>query len=197
LFDNQLTGSVPAELANATSLNLLYIGDNSLSGTLPTALGNLDMVKFDVRNNLLSGTIPSSFSNWINVEEFGLFGNDFEGSIPSGIGSSLVFFDISSNAFSGLPTISAPLATTFNVSNNSFTFEDLEPNVSVITSNTGQKSFGSPQNPHVEIGADTLLNAPLPGAGVNDSYYWEKDGVVVSGATESTLALTNLQVADG
>ena len=197
LFDNQLTGSVPAELANATALNLLYIGDNSLSGTLPTVLGNLDMVKFDVRNNLLSGTIPSSFSNWINVEEFGLFGNDFEGSIPSGIGSSLVFFDISSNAFSGLPTISAPLATTFNVSNNSFTFEDLEPNVSVITSNTGQKSFGSPQNPHVEIGADTLLNAPLPGAGVNDSYYWEKDGVVVSGATESTLALTNLQVADG
>lgn len=197
LFDNQLTGSVPAELADATALNLLYIGDNSLSGTLPSALGNLDMIKFDVRNNLLSGTIPSSFSNWINVEEFGLFGNDFEGPIPSGIGASLIFFDISSNAFSELPTITAPSATTFNVSNNHFTFEDLEPNVSVITLNTGQKAFGNEQFLYTDIGADTILSPPLPGVGTSDSYYWERDGVVISGATESTLTLTNLQASDG
>ncbi|VXD15923.1 T9SS type A sorting domain-containing protein [Marinoscillum sp. 108] len=197
LFDNQLTGSVPAELADATALDLLYIGDNSLSGALPSALGNLDMIKFDVRNNLLSGTIPSSFSNWINVEEFGLFGNDFEGPIPSGIGASLIFFDISNNAFSELPTITASSATTFNVSNNHFTFEDLEPNESVITLNTGQKAFGNEQFLYTDIGADTLLSPPLPGVGTSDSYYWERDGVVISGATESTLTLTNLQASDG
>ena len=41
LYDNQLTGSIPAELGNLTNLELLSLFNNQLTGAIPAELGGL------------------------------------------------------------------------------------------------------------------------------------------------------------
>ena len=41
LTDNNLSGEIPAELGDLTSLQNLYLWQNNLSGVIPAALGDL------------------------------------------------------------------------------------------------------------------------------------------------------------
>ena len=60
LYQNLLTGSIPAELENLVNLEELDLGDNQLTGSIPAELGNLanlQVLWFD--SNQLSGSIPA------------------------------------------------------------------------------------------------------------------------------------------
>ena len=64
LRDNQLSGQIPAALANLSSLRVLYLHNNRLSGTLPAELGNLPALRvLQLNGNQLSGAIPENFRN--------------------------------------------------------------------------------------------------------------------------------------
>ena len=53
---NQLSGTIPAELGNLSSLTELELGGNQLSGTIPVELGNLTrLTTLDLNYNQLSG----------------------------------------------------------------------------------------------------------------------------------------------
>ena len=82
------------------------------------------------------------------------------------------------------------------ISDNRFTFEDLEPNSSIIDENRGQKAFGNAQTLNLTPGDNTTLDPPLPGSGANDSYQWEKDFVDIPGATSPTLDIISANSAD-
>ena len=45
LSDNQLSGSIPAQLGNLSSLESLYLSFNQLSGSIPKELGNLSSLE--------------------------------------------------------------------------------------------------------------------------------------------------------
>lgn len=65
LIQNQLTASIPAEIKKKlTSLTVLQMDYNLLSGKIPSTLGNLQNLSIlSLYNNKLSGEIPQSIGN--------------------------------------------------------------------------------------------------------------------------------------
>ena len=55
--ENQLSGTIPTEIAKVLALSTLSLDDNELSGPIPSQLGLLtDLTWLSVRQNQLSGT---------------------------------------------------------------------------------------------------------------------------------------------
>jgi len=81
---NNITGQVPQTLLNMSSLKFLFLGNNSLSGSLPSSVGS-SLKNLDFSYNQLSGSVPS----WAKDSQLNLVTNNFVA-------------DSSSN--SGLPT---------------------------------------------------------------------------------------------
>ena len=80
---NQLSGSIPSQLANLASLWSLQIGGNELSGPIPPQLGNLaSLGHLHLDGNELSGSIPPQLANLVNLEYLELGGNEFSGCVP-------------------------------------------------------------------------------------------------------------------
>lgn len=62
VFDNQLTGTIPAGLANLTNLNQLIIGANRFTGSLPDAIGQMTQLSvINIEACSLSGTALPEF----------------------------------------------------------------------------------------------------------------------------------------
>lgn len=104
---NNLTGTLPRELfeiTSLTSLSILY--ETSLIGNLPHNLGNLqDLETLQVSETGMTGTIPDLSSKLTNLIVVNLSANQFSGELPSGILSeqrdSLRFGVFNRNSFSG------------------------------------------------------------------------------------------------
>ncbi len=104
LGDNNLRGSIPPELGNLSSLQSLDLGDNNLRGSIPPELGNLSSLQsLTLFYNNLSGSIPPELGNLSSLQEIDLFYNNLSGSIPPELGnqSSLQEIDLFYNNLSG------------------------------------------------------------------------------------------------
>jgi serine/threonine protein kinase len=102
LPSSSLTGTIPTEIGNLTTLVRVDLSRNSLSGCLPESLGQLtDMVYLDVSNNALTGTIPTSFSFLDSLQYLAMYSNGIGGTVPVFIGalSNLDTLYLQSNAF--------------------------------------------------------------------------------------------------
>ncbi|KAF2935854.1 hypothetical protein DAI22_04g261500 [Oryza sativa Japonica Group] len=64
---NNITGPIPQALLNLNSLNYLFLGNNSLTGKLPTSIGRSFRV-LDFSYNQLSGYLPS----WVSGKDLQL-----------------------------------------------------------------------------------------------------------------------------
>nr|KYP69465.1 putative LRR receptor-like serine/threonine-protein kinase At4g20940 family [Cajanus cajan] len=144
LRGNQLFGSVPEELLqtdlqmeevdlsvngftgsiaviNSTTLNILNLSSNSLSGLLPTSLSRCSVI--DLSRNMLSGDI-SVIQNWeAPLEVIDLSSNKLSGSLPPSLGtySKLFTVDLSLNELNGsIPRglVTSPSVTRLNLSGN-------------------------------------------------------------------------------
>ena len=62
-FHGLLSGTIPAEIGNLTSLISLDLEVNQLSGTIPAEIGNLPLNVLGLKDNQLSGTIPAELGN--------------------------------------------------------------------------------------------------------------------------------------
>ncbi|XP_071682406.1 probable LRR receptor-like serine/threonine-protein kinase At1g56140 [Lolium perenne] len=69
---NNITGQVPQTLFNLTSLRFLFLGNNSLSGSLPSSIGS-SLKNLDFSYNQLSGSVPS----WAKNSQLNLVSNNF------------------------------------------------------------------------------------------------------------------------
>ncbi|GKB09219.1 probable leucine-rich repeat receptor-like protein kinase, partial [Tanacetum coccineum] len=100
--DNQLDGDIPLRLFNSkmTLIHLLF-ENNRLTGPIPSTLGlvtSLEVVRLD--RNSLSGDVPSNFNNLTNVTELHLSNNKLTGPVPNLTGmNSLNYVDLSNNSF--------------------------------------------------------------------------------------------------
>ena len=104
LWDNDLSGEIPAELGNLSNLTELNLSRNDLSGKIPAELGNLsNLTELNLSRNDLSGEIPAELGNLSNLTELRLFDNDLSGELPAELGSlsNLTHLYLWGNDFSG------------------------------------------------------------------------------------------------
>ena len=82
----------------------MILGNNFLSGTIPTEIGRFDHLKFlSIQGNQISGIIPSEIGRIQSFQAVYLSGNNLQGSVPTEIAlcKELEYIDISSNDLSG------------------------------------------------------------------------------------------------
>ncbi|KAJ3215324.1 hypothetical protein HDU67_000601 [Dinochytrium kinnereticum] len=134
LTRSELSGPLPGTfLSSLTKLELLFLGANKLSGSIPPQLGELtSLVALDLGLNKLSGEIPSSLGSLSNLRSLYLGENELNGSIPSTLGDLRNIGDmfLSRNKLSGrLPDFIYGVAGA-RVEDNCFTPEDIKPDSS-------------------------------------------------------------------
>ncbi|KAL5727020.1 lysine--tRNA ligase [Ranunculus cassubicifolius] len=105
LGGNELTGSIPISLGNFSALEILDASQNELSGRVPESLGRLSALKtMRLHYNQLSGPIPMSLGSLTNLSILNLRSNRFNGTVPSTLGqlSKLSIMELSFNSLSGI-----------------------------------------------------------------------------------------------
>lgn len=99
LSDNGFTGSIPA----FDGLDILRLANNSLTGTIPTALGDVSsLYDLQLQGNSLTGTIPTELGQLERLQVLRLDDNSLTGNIPTGIGSITTLSDLYVNGNSGM-----------------------------------------------------------------------------------------------
>ncbi|QLE00229.1 T9SS type B sorting domain-containing protein [Galbibacter sp. BG1] len=101
---NQLSGNIPPELAKIPNLNRLFLLSNNLSGTIPPELGQITTLNMLwLGENNLSGTIPNSLGNLTFLFSLMLNHNQLIGEIPSSFKSlnNLNSIWLNNNSLSG------------------------------------------------------------------------------------------------
>ncbi|GKV45301.1 hypothetical protein SLEP1_g52406 [Rubroshorea leprosula] len=84
LLGNRLTGPIPKEIGNISTLTDLVVEFNQLSGALPPELGNLTSIKrLLLTSNNFSGELPATFARLTSLKDFRIGDNRFTGNIPS------------------------------------------------------------------------------------------------------------------
>ena len=104
LYNNHLSGPIPAELGNLTNLGYLELYSNELSGSIPTQLGNLaNLVHLNLYENQLTGPIPVELGNLSNLVTLFLYTNQLSGPIPTDLGrlTNLTQLGLHSNLLTG------------------------------------------------------------------------------------------------
>jgi len=104
LQNNVITGTFPDTIGGVYRLMVLDFRNNELSGTIPTSIGGLTSLKsFRVDENKLTGTLPEQIGQWTNLTDFLVDNNNLRGSLPVSIGNweSLTVFKVDNNAFGG------------------------------------------------------------------------------------------------
>lgn len=101
---NQLTGTVPPEITGLDNLTHLHLHSNQLSGNIPPDIGHLQALR-QLRHdeNEFSGNIPTSIGELPELRDLRLHGNQLTGTIPSEIGQlhNLTDLVLSDNQLTG------------------------------------------------------------------------------------------------
>lgn len=100
---NKITGNIPEEIGNMTSLNEINFVSQKLTGELPASMGNLKKMEiFNIYSTEIGGQLPESLADMYNpaLKTVNLNGNKFTGCIPA-----------SYKVFCGLPVFSIRFGT--------------------------------------------------------------------------------------
>lgn len=91
-----VTGSIPEEICNLESLETLQIENNeSLSGNIPENIGDLtNLVTLSVKGCSVSGTMPESIGNLVKLKSLNLSDNNLSGQIPDEFGNMLALEEL-------------------------------------------------------------------------------------------------------
>lgn len=105
IFGDNITGTLPLEMSQLSSVKYVNLSYNSFSGPFPgeILLGLIKLESFDIYNNNFTGELPTEFVKLKKLETLHLGGNYFHGEIPevySHIGS-LKWLSLEGNSLSG------------------------------------------------------------------------------------------------
>ncbi|KAH7841793.1 hypothetical protein Vadar_034443 [Vaccinium darrowii] len=113
--------------SNLTMLVKLSMSNNSISGKIPSNIGDFKTLEYlDLSNNLFFSVLPLEIGKLGSLKNLSLSGNNISGSLPDSISglTSIQSLDLSRNSFSGsLPSSLRKLSTlvSLNLSLNGFT----------------------------------------------------------------------------
>lgn len=116
IYTNAITGAIPPEIGNLTKLQNLHLYGNQFSGTIPAEIGDLESVKvLYLHSNQLTGSIPVEIGNLNQLTHLYLCYNQLSGSIPDTVYSlvNLQYLMLYNNAFTG--AVSPELANLSNL----------------------------------------------------------------------------------
>lgn len=83
IIGNRLTGPIPKEIGNISTLAIFTVEFNQLSGVLPQELGNLTRLeKMHLSSNYFTGQLPATFEKLTTMKDFRIGDNSFTGQIP-------------------------------------------------------------------------------------------------------------------
>uniref|UniRef100_A0A0D9ZHQ1 non-specific serine/threonine protein kinase n=1 Tax=Oryza glumipatula TaxID=40148 RepID=A0A0D9ZHQ1_9ORYZ len=90
LTDNSLSGNIPPSIGNVSSLASILLSQNKLARLIPMTLSHIpELIELDLSYNSLVGFVPLSLYNMSSLTYFSLGNNSLVGQIPSDIGNSL------------------------------------------------------------------------------------------------------------
>ncbi|XP_020597908.1 probable inactive receptor kinase At2g26730 [Phalaenopsis equestris] len=102
LRSNRLSGSPPQDLSNLTALHSLFLQNNLLSGPFPPAIPKLTrLTRLDLSVNNFSNEIPFAVNNLTRLTGLFLQQNRFSNSLPSISIPGLTSFNVSYNSLNG------------------------------------------------------------------------------------------------
>ena len=104
LTGNRLSGRMPNQLGDLSTLGELRLRNNDLSGPIPSELGSLTaLTHLDLENNDLSGAIPSQLGGMSDLGVLLLGNNNLSGHVPAQLGNlgELSYLRIRSNDLTG------------------------------------------------------------------------------------------------
>ncbi|KAF3444724.1 hypothetical protein FNV43_RR14417 [Rhamnella rubrinervis] len=114
LRDMKLSGTVPQALEYCYSLQILDLGGNEFSGTIPSQICTWlpFLVGLDLSNNDISGSIPTDLAKCAYLNNLELSDNSLSGNIPHQFSSlnRLKKFSVANNQLTGtIPPLSAQM----------------------------------------------------------------------------------------
>ncbi|KAE9621597.1 putative protein kinase RLK-Pelle-DLSV family [Lupinus albus] len=108
---NQLSGNLPDELGNLSQIQRMLLSSNNFSGEIPPTFAKLTSLQdFRIQDNQFSGKIPNFIQSWTSLEKLVIQGSGLSGPIPSGISlmknlTDLRISDLKGSEFSPLPKL--------------------------------------------------------------------------------------------
>ncbi|XVF18538.1 hypothetical protein REPUB_Repub11eG0030900 [Reevesia pubescens] len=127
LKEQNLSGTLPPEMATLSFLQEIDLTRNYLNGTIPPEWSSMKLLKkISLLGNRLTGSIPEELANLSNLTELVLEHNNFSGNLPRALWNlyNIEIMYLNSNNFTGeLPDTFARLTTMkkFRISDNHFT----------------------------------------------------------------------------
>ena len=86
LWENGLTGAIPAALRSLDELEVLNLGGNSLAGPIPGWLGSVSSLReLHLWGNELTGPLPAELGNLRDLRVLGLCCNELTGPVPDAL----------------------------------------------------------------------------------------------------------------
>ena len=128
LSANMLSGTIPDGVCELTALNYLNVQGNDLSGSIPSCICELAaLTELDMYSNHLIGSIPSciGISGLKSLTHVNLHGNGLSGTIPDGVceSTALTYLNVRANELSGsLPSCICELLHVTKVLTTRFCF---------------------------------------------------------------------------
>ncbi|NJX16346.1 FG-GAP-like repeat-containing protein [Tamlana crocina] len=208
--NNNLTGSIPAEIGNLTELTYLSLWGNELTGNIPPEIGNLTKLTYlDLAPNNFSGSIPTEIGNLVNLETLWLNQSGLSGSIPASLANLTKLKHLhlhssigpgwgdNTSAYSGdFPDLTALPLELLHIYNNYFEFTDIADELETYKANIPDFQFSPqftqdlPEDTNIGVGSDitlTVTDVPIASKGMKtktvlaqNTYQWFKDNVAIT-----------------
>ena len=104
LSQNSFTGVIPANIGNPSSLEVIHLGENMLSGSIPMYLfQGINIRELMLHSNRLTGSIPTQVGNLLNATAIAFNHNSFKGTVPTELTklSNIRLLHLQSNKLTG------------------------------------------------------------------------------------------------
>ncbi|KAL3685592.1 hypothetical protein R1sor_003614 [Riccia sorocarpa] len=85
LSNYNLTGTIPASIADLTALTDLWLDNNKITGSIPDLSKLTKLRTLHLQNNSISGAIPDTLATLTSLKELWLSNNQLSGPIPAAL----------------------------------------------------------------------------------------------------------------